>query len=101
MTLHAVKARDAGEPGGERDVTVQATYGPVTFKITEDAGHLRVFWSQLGRLINEVEGKSAGQRAYERYREHAGGVALTNGDPLPAWEENDQKYRDAWDHAAG
>lgn len=101
MTLSASKAKDAGQPGGERDITVRTIYGPVTSMITEDAGHLRGFWSQLGRLLNEVEGKSPGQRAYERYREHVGGVGLVHGDSLPTWEENDQKYRDAWEHAAG
>ena len=76
MTLFAARAKDAGEPGGDRDITVGATYGPVTFKITENAGHLRSFWHQLGELLNQVEhppveavslpGDSTGvQEAYE------------------------------------
>jgi hypothetical protein len=93
MTLHATHQNGK--------VTVHTTYGPVSSQVTEDAGHARAFHQQLGRLLAEAEGKTPGQRAYERYREHVGGVGLAHGDPLPAWEENGQKYRDAWEHAAG
>lgn len=96
MTLHATR-----DPRDPRQVTVHATYGPARYEITEDAGHLRAFWSQLGRLLDEAEGKDPGQRAYERYLEHSGGKSIASGYELPAWEGNEQKYRDAWEHAAG
>lgn len=47
MTLHATRE-------GE-NITVHATYGPMTFKITERAGHIGHFWSQLGGLLQDNE----------------------------------------------
>lgn len=82
-------------------ITVRTTYGPITNEVREDTGHVRSFWGQLGHVLAAAEGKTRGQVAYERYREHVGGVGLAHGDPLPTWEENEQKYRDAWEHAAG
>jgi hypothetical protein len=38
-----------------KQVTVHAGHGPIKFEITEDAGHLRSFWGQLGREIEEAE----------------------------------------------
>lgn len=81
-------------------VTVRTTYGPITIDVVEDPGSVRAFWSHLGRLLAEMDGKEPGQRAYEQYRDHVGGTGLAHGDPLPAWEENEQKYRDAWNRAA-
>jgi len=51
MTLWAT--RDA------RQVKVSCTYGPVEFAVTEDAQHLRHFWGQLGRLLDEAEKPAA------------------------------------------
>lgn len=94
MTLHAT--RDPHDT-----VKVHMTYGPVTAAVTEDPGHARSFHGQLGRVLDQIEEKEPGQRAYERYREHVGGTGLATGAPLPTWEDNEQKYRDAWAHAAG
>lgn len=84
------------DPRNDRQIIVRTTSGPVVNEVTEHAGHVRSFHGQLGRLLAEVEGKDPGQREYEQYREHVGAVAMSNGDPLPTWEDNDQKYRDAW-----
>lgn len=102
MTFSAYRSDGSGGPRSDGEyITVSVTYGPVSVDVVEDRGHLRSFWGQLGRLIGEADGKEPGQRAYERYREHVGGVGLAHGDPLPGWEENEQKYRDAWAHAEG
>jgi hypothetical protein len=47
VTLHATRE-------GE-NITVHATYGPMTFKITENAAHIGHFWSQLGDLLKDNE----------------------------------------------
>lgn len=42
----------------ERDphtVDVRITHGPVTVEVSEHPGHLRSFWGQLGRLLDQVE----------------------------------------------
>ena len=36
-------------------VKVQCTYGPVAFSVAEDISHLRSFWSELGRVLEEAE----------------------------------------------
>ena len=44
----------------ERDrIDVHCTYGPVTIKVDEDPGHLRAFWGELGRLLEQVEAGNA------------------------------------------
>ena len=48
MTMHASRE-------SVREIKVQFTYGPATASITEDAGHLRAFWAQLGDLLNTIE----------------------------------------------
>jgi hypothetical protein len=100
MIFSAYRSDGSGVPkmNGEC-ITVHVTCSPVSIDVTEDTVHLRPFWGHLGRLISEAAGKEPGQRAYERYREHVGGVGLAHGDPLPAWEDNEQKYRDAWAYA--
>ena len=47
MTLHATR--------NGQQVTVHTTYGPVENKITEDVGHIRGFWQQLGKHLDEAE----------------------------------------------
>lgn len=47
MTLFAARE-------GEH-VKVQVTYGPIVFSVTEDPGHVRHFWGQLGRILDEAE----------------------------------------------
>ncbi len=37
------------------NIKIGITYGPVSTYIEEHAGHLRSFWSQLGRLLDEIE----------------------------------------------
>jgi hypothetical protein len=41
-----------------------------------------------------------GQIAYEAYCAAADGKSLVSGEPLPAWEEQDERIRAAW-NAAG
>lgn len=48
MTLWA--ARD-----GKNRIKVSCTYGPVTFDVTEDPSHVRHFWGQLGKILEESE----------------------------------------------
>jgi hypothetical protein len=47
MTLHATRE-------GE-NITVHATYGPMSFKITEAAAHIGQFWHQLDGLLRDNE----------------------------------------------
>lgn len=39
------------------NIKISITYGPVTASVEEPASHLRYFWSELGRLLDEVEDK--------------------------------------------
>jgi hypothetical protein len=50
MTFSA--ARTGTDP---HQITVAYTYGPVTVHMTENSGHLRAFWHQLGVLLEEAE----------------------------------------------
>ena len=34
---------------------VHVTYGPVRMEVDEHIGHLRSFWSELGRLLEDME----------------------------------------------
>jgi hypothetical protein len=59
MTLHATR-------DGQR-ITVHTTYGPVTNAVTEDAGHVRGFATQLGQLLD-----AADEEREERAARHHG-----------------------------
>jgi hypothetical protein len=37
------------------EVDVLITHGPITIKVTEDPGHLRHFWGQLGQVLEQAE----------------------------------------------
>lgn len=52
------------------------------------------------RLAAEVYSEKMGQRAYEGYRDHTGGVSLANGGPIPAWADLPPAIRAAWGAAA-
>jgi hypothetical protein len=86
MTLHATR-------DGEK-VTVHTTYGPITNQVTEDAGHVENFHRQLGNLLKSPEDRA--RDGYERYREHAGGVSKFTGDPLPAFDDQDDEIKSHW-----
>jgi hypothetical protein len=86
MTLHATR-------DGEK-VTVHTTYGPITNQVTEDAGHVEHFHRQLGNLLKSPEDRA--RDGYERYREHAGGVSKFTGDPLPAFDDQDDEIKSHW-----
>lgn len=49
MTFWARKLEDSG------GVEVNVTHGPVRVAVVEDPGHLRHFWGELGRLLDEAE----------------------------------------------
>jgi hypothetical protein len=57
MTLHATRTEDPNK------VAVHFTYGTINVQITEDVNHVRSFWAQLGRLINEDESEQK-ERVY-------------------------------------
>jgi hypothetical protein len=86
MTLHATR-------DGE-NVTVHITSGPVLASVTEDEGHVRSFWGQLGNLLHSAEDRA--RAGYERYRDHAGGVSKFTGDPLPGFDDQDDEIRAHW-----
>ena len=52
------------------------------------------------RLAAEVYSEKMGQRAYEGYRDHTGGVSLATGGPIPAWADLPPAIRAAWGAAA-
>lgn len=54
MTMSAQRANPQSIHGGEQ-ITIRTTCGPITNEATEAAGHLRYFWSELGRLLDEAE----------------------------------------------
>lgn len=37
-------------------IVVRTTYGPITNEVVEDVGNVRSFHTQLGKLLDEVEG---------------------------------------------
>lgn len=41
-----------------------------------------------------------GQIAYDAYFRFSNGKSLISGAPLPTWNEQDQKIREAWNYAA-
>lgn len=86
MTLHATRE-------GE-NITVHTTYGPITNKVTEHAGHVESFHRQLTGLLKSPEERAAA--GYERYRQHAGGVSKFTGDELPAFDDQDEEVRAHW-----
>jgi hypothetical protein len=42
--------------GSRRHISVTTTYGPISISVQEDPQHLRVFYKELGRLLEEAEG---------------------------------------------
>jgi hypothetical protein len=52
------------------------------------------------RLAVESFAERLGQRAYEGYRDHTGGVSLATGGPIPAWAELSPAIKAAWGAAA-
>lgn len=57
MTFWAGKTKD----GKRADVHV--TSGPISISVEEDPGHLRHFWGELGRLLDELEKPEASDAA--------------------------------------
>ena len=51
-----------------KHIEVHVTSGSVEVKVTEDVGHLRHVWHDLGMVLNEAE---AGERAAVAPDEHA------------------------------
>jgi hypothetical protein len=43
----------------EKAIDVHVTYGPISITVLEDVGHLRSFWGELGRLLDQVENPPA------------------------------------------
>jgi hypothetical protein len=52
------------------------------------------------RLAVEAYAERLGQRAYEGYRDHTGGVSLATGGPIPVWVELNPAIKAAWGAAA-
>jgi hypothetical protein len=48
------------------------------------------------RLAVECYAERLGQRAYEGYRDHTGGVSLATGGPIPDWGELSPAIKAAW-----
>lgn len=75
--------------GDGRHIDVQVTSGPVKVVVTEQYGHLRGFWHDLGKLLDEAEQRNAaaeqlhmedGKPAHESIG-GGGSSALFSGDP--------------------
>jgi hypothetical protein len=98
MTLFANRSEDTGT------IKVHCTYGPIEFAVTEDPGHLRSFWSELGRMLNEAEHGTEAETARVRaafgaYCESTGGLNV-RGEQVPPWEELGGPVQEAWRSAA-
>lgn len=52
MTMWAKRENETSS-----NVEVHVTHGPVEVIVKEAPGHVRAFWSELGRLLDEVETK--------------------------------------------
>lgn len=48
---------------GLRDVEVQANYGPINARCTENYGHVRGFWTSLGLVLDQIDAEVAAERA--------------------------------------
>jgi hypothetical protein len=95
MTLHATRDGEKITIGGNLHADLVVQDSRVTqVSITEDVMHVRHFWSQLGRLLHTPEDRA--RDGYERYREHAGGVSKFTGDPLPAFDDQDDEIKSHW-----
>jgi hypothetical protein len=59
----------------DTDIKVVATFGPTVWATTEHYQHMRLFWGQLGRALNDIEKQEKRKReSRERARqrdEHA------------------------------
>lgn len=93
MTLTAEWSNES-----KTQVIVRTTYGIVTNEVQEDRGHVASFWAQLGRLLAQhpEHAEGAARDNYERYCRSAGGVSAVSGEPLPAWDEQDERIRGHW-----
>lgn len=90
MTLWA--SRDAHRP---EIIGVQCTYGPITFKVEEQEGHVASFWSELGRVLASNPAHTEA-RARAGYGRHADRMSAQKEVPFPKWENLDQEERDHW-----
>jgi hypothetical protein len=100
MTFSVQRTDSSGTPSSEgTHVTVQTTYGPVVNRVVEEPGHARMFHGELGRRLAEIEGTTAGRRAYERYAQYCDWKSLVSGDDLPPWEDAGDNIRRAWETA--
>lgn len=66
MTFWATRTDD-----GKR-IDVHVTYGPVEVKVAEDIGHLRHFWHDLGRQLDQAETAGREAAAVKAAHEHKG-----------------------------
>lgn len=55
MTLSAQQGKPTTHG---KTVIVRTTYGPVTNEVVEDLGHVKNFWADLGRLIEQIENET-------------------------------------------
>jgi hypothetical protein len=49
-------------------------------------------------VVAAAEGKTPGQRAYERYAGHTDGRSLVSGEALPEWAVLGDDIKAAWEH---
>lgn len=67
--------------GDGRHIDVQVTSGPVTVVVTEQFGHLRGFWHDLGKLLDEAEQRNQPEPSTPHESVGGGGApALFLGD---------------------
>lgn len=91
MTLSA----SSKTSGSTELVTIRACYGPITFEIDEQRGHVLHFWHDLGKIVAAEDNKRRAKAGYTRYIEDCGRVSV-NGDALPEWEGLPEKIRGHW-----
>jgi hypothetical protein len=87
VTLHATRNKGT--------VTVHVTYGPIRFQVEEPEGHVLQFWHELGKIVAAEDNEKRAKAGYARYTRHCGGVSV-HGEPLPAWDAQDEKTREHW-----
>lgn len=90
MTLFANRDEHTG------NVKVQCTYGPTSFAVDEDPRSARAFHGQLGRLLDEVEGRTPEQRARDAHGRFAASVVAAGGSEQPAFDEQPDEIRQHW-----
>jgi hypothetical protein len=90
MTLSARR----NSHSGRQYITFSAHYGPASFSIDEEEGHVLQFWHELGKLVAVEDNERRAKAGYERYCEHFAGRVEFGA--MSQWAELHEDTRGDW-----